>query len=454
MKITKQTKSNTISAHNGAIILKPPKYTRISDWHDFWDSGVESVQELCVEGGGRRDEVGSAKVSGGHKARDGRRLQDHPGVPHKYGTSLLYYHCSLLVNHEQGSQLARPMRNLNNRTLLPYGILRYIKMIGKNIVSGSCRVGRVASSRPKLIATECSKLVLSSKLCHNSVLNLACNLSLSMNKIASWADQLVITLTMGASYCMEYSRTDSARLIPGNYRQAARADVVSGLGSTQCSGYNGYRKINGSRNVERVTAERSCPCKRSACPAIGGGSQVIFKALVPRLSVKMCLLYFSSGKAPLFQSRRHESSRPVNLMCISYQYELTRQNLKVLRRRVGALDNSIKLITTWTPGEVPTTTIAHTLTSCVNAEYTEKLSTTNPHTLSLVSLADQSISRPAIQPPVYANPANYSSLDICSSPSCKCNAMTVMVLIKTTDSSIPTMPIFDTTARIPTALSC
>ncbi|KAG8317945.1 hypothetical protein J6590_013080 [Homalodisca vitripennis] len=47
----------------------------------------------------------------------------------------------------------------------------------------------------------------------------------------------------------------------------------------QCSGYGGYRKITRSSNL---TAERSCPCKRPACPAIGGGSEVTFKPLVPR----------------------------------------------------------------------------------------------------------------------------------------------------------------------------
>ncbi|KAG8245991.1 hypothetical protein J6590_095051 [Homalodisca vitripennis] len=31
-----------------------------------------------------------------------------------------------------------------------------------------------------------------------------------------------------------------------------------------------------------VAAERSCPCKQIACPAIGGGSEVTFKSLVPR----------------------------------------------------------------------------------------------------------------------------------------------------------------------------
>ncbi|KAG8286984.1 hypothetical protein J6590_048042 [Homalodisca vitripennis] len=33
-----------------------------------------------------------------------------------------------------------------------------------------------------------------------------------------------------------------------------------------------------------VTAKRSCPCKQPACPAIGGGSEVAFKPLVPTLS--------------------------------------------------------------------------------------------------------------------------------------------------------------------------
>ncbi|KAG8302651.1 hypothetical protein J6590_028569 [Homalodisca vitripennis] len=32
----------------------------------------------------------------------------------------------------------------------------------------------------------------------------------------------------------------------------------------------------------QVTAERSCPCKRPACPAIGGGSEVTFKPLGSR----------------------------------------------------------------------------------------------------------------------------------------------------------------------------
>ncbi|KAG8271229.1 hypothetical protein J6590_068119 [Homalodisca vitripennis] len=43
-----------------------------------------------------------------------------------------------------------------------------------------------------------------------------------------------------------------------------------------------------------VTAERSYPCKRPACPAIGCGSEVTFKPLVPRLSVRVGFLSLTS----------------------------------------------------------------------------------------------------------------------------------------------------------------
>ncbi|KAG8306662.1 hypothetical protein J6590_042446 [Homalodisca vitripennis] len=43
-----------------------------------------------------------------------------------------------------------------------------------------------------------------------------------------------------------------------------------------------------------ATAERSCPCKQPACPAIGGGSEVTFKPLVPRLSVRRGFLALTS----------------------------------------------------------------------------------------------------------------------------------------------------------------
>ncbi|KAG8268401.1 hypothetical protein J6590_027563 [Homalodisca vitripennis] len=55
----------------------------------------------------------------------------------------------------------------------------------------------------------------------------------------------------------------------------------------QCSGYNGYRKITGSSN-------RSCSCKQPACPAGGGGSEVTFKPLVLRLSVREDFLVLTS----------------------------------------------------------------------------------------------------------------------------------------------------------------
>ncbi|KAG8305784.1 hypothetical protein J6590_062091 [Homalodisca vitripennis] len=44
----------------------------------------------------------------------------------------------------------------------------------------------------------------------------------------------------------------------------------------------------------QVTSERSCPCKRPVCPAIGGGSEVTFKPLVPRLSVREGFLALTS----------------------------------------------------------------------------------------------------------------------------------------------------------------
>ncbi|KAG8303132.1 hypothetical protein J6590_018596 [Homalodisca vitripennis] len=49
-----------------------------------------------------------------------------------------------------------------------------------------------------------------------------------------------------------------------------------------------------------LTAERSCPCKQSACPAINGGSEVTLKPLVSRLSVREGFLALTSpGKIRL-----------------------------------------------------------------------------------------------------------------------------------------------------------
>ncbi|KAG8323289.1 hypothetical protein J6590_006294 [Homalodisca vitripennis] len=56
----------------------------------------------------------------------------------------------------------------------------------------------------------------------------------------------------------------------------------------QCSGYNAWLLLGW------VTAERSCPCKQPVCPAIGGGSEVTFKPLVPRLSVREGFLALTS----------------------------------------------------------------------------------------------------------------------------------------------------------------
>ncbi|KAG8268530.1 hypothetical protein J6590_023908 [Homalodisca vitripennis] len=51
-----------------------------------------------------------------------------------------------------------------------------------------------------------------------------------------------------------------------------------------------------------VIAKRSCPCKQPACPAIGRGSEVTFKPLIPRLSVRegfLALIRLSKPTAAL-----------------------------------------------------------------------------------------------------------------------------------------------------------
>ncbi|KAG8304894.1 hypothetical protein J6590_083338 [Homalodisca vitripennis] len=63
------------------------------------------------------------------------------------------------------------------------------------------------------------------------------------------------------------------------------------------AGYNRYRRIKQRRAWLRfrwMTAERSCPCKQPSCPAIGGGSEVTFKPLVPKLSVREGVLALAS----------------------------------------------------------------------------------------------------------------------------------------------------------------
>ncbi|KAG8335304.1 hypothetical protein J6590_071894 [Homalodisca vitripennis] len=60
----------------------------------------------------------------------------------------------------------------------------------------------------------------------------------------------------------------------------------------RCNGYGCYTRDNHIKQrrvwllLGRVTAEGSCPCKQSACPAICGGSEVTFKPLVPSLSYR------------------------------------------------------------------------------------------------------------------------------------------------------------------------
>ncbi|KAG8260346.1 hypothetical protein J6590_099034 [Homalodisca vitripennis] len=58
----------------------------------------------------------------------------------------------------------------------------------------------------------------------------------------------------------------------------------------------GHRKTTSSVAAAwmGVTAERSCPCKQSTCLVGGGGSEVTFKPLVPRLSVREDFLTLTS----------------------------------------------------------------------------------------------------------------------------------------------------------------
>ncbi|KAG8272703.1 hypothetical protein J6590_036576 [Homalodisca vitripennis] len=60
-----------------------------------------------------------------------------------------------------------------------------------------------------------------------------------------------------------------------------------------------------------VIVERSCPCKQSACPAIGGGSEVTFKPLVPRLRIREGFLALtSSGRVDFKEPNLTHSKHP------------------------------------------------------------------------------------------------------------------------------------------------
>ncbi|KAG8302332.1 hypothetical protein J6590_034644 [Homalodisca vitripennis] len=52
-----------------------------------------------------------------------------------------------------------------------------------------------------------------------------------------------------------------------------------------------------------VSAERSCPCKHPAYPAIDGGSEVFFNPLAPRLSVREGFLALTSPGMYVFDMK-------------------------------------------------------------------------------------------------------------------------------------------------------
>ncbi|KAG8315319.1 hypothetical protein J6590_073373 [Homalodisca vitripennis] len=65
-----------------------------------------------------------------------------------------------------------------------------------------------------------------------------------------------------------------------------------------------------------VAAERSCPCNQPTCPAIGGGSEVTFKPLVPRLRVRESFLALTSTgrfKLQLLRCVPRELDRETNV---------------------------------------------------------------------------------------------------------------------------------------------
>ncbi|KAG8287476.1 hypothetical protein J6590_036341 [Homalodisca vitripennis] len=55
---------------------------------------------------------------------------------------------------------------------------------------------------------------------------------------------------------------------------------------TRLSQDNQIKQIRARLLLGWVPAEQSCSCKQPACPAVGGGSEVTFKLLVPSLNVR------------------------------------------------------------------------------------------------------------------------------------------------------------------------
>ncbi|KAG8258309.1 hypothetical protein J6590_032238 [Homalodisca vitripennis] len=70
----------------------------------------------------------------------------------------------------------------------------------------------------------------------------------------------------------------------------------------------------------RMTAERSCPCKQPGYPAIGGGSEVTFKPLIPRFVREGFLALKSPGKIRLLYFTLYARGA-----CLCYPHEVRRR---------------------------------------------------------------------------------------------------------------------------------
>ncbi|KAG8303685.1 hypothetical protein J6590_002693 [Homalodisca vitripennis] len=104
-----------------------------------------------------------------------------------------------------------------------------------------------------------------------------------------------------------------------------------------------------------VTAKRTYPCKQPACPAIGGGSEVTFKPLVPRLSVRETFLALTSPDKPLAKkpAQKQISEKPrAGVVIPEWSPSSGGEWDKHLLRYPGSLHSGVRLAAKWqSPGQ-------------------------------------------------------------------------------------------------------
>ncbi|KAG8275960.1 hypothetical protein J6590_074864 [Homalodisca vitripennis] len=91
-----------------------------------------------------------------------------------------------------------------------------------------------------------------------------------------------------------------------------------------------------------VTAERSCPRKQSACPAIGSGSEVTFKPLVPKL--RQGFLALTSPESASAARMRFATMKTPALCGKGNVYLITR--IAVTLAALGSLKEHVSLSST------------------------------------------------------------------------------------------------------------